>query len=122
MILKDPLPGASPRRVLMQLGVGDVAVPNFATYLHARAIGLPAVSHTGISLYGMPDLLEAQSGFSSYDYGIDTDFYRVPLVPEQGNDVHDSVRIEPAVLEQMDRFLQKDGMVYSTCEGSCDPG
>lgn len=122
LILRDPLPGASPRRVLMQMGVGDVAVPNFSTYLHARAIGLSAVSHTGLSLYGMPDVQEAESGFSSYDYGVDTEFYRQPMVPETGNDVHDDVRVEPAVLEQMDRFLDKDGKVYSTCDGPCDPG
>ena len=121
-ILREPLEGASPRRVLMQMGVGDVAVPNFGSYLHARAVGLPAVSSGGLQLFGMPDVQEAPSGFSSYDYGIDTDFYRSPVVPVEGNDVHDSVRVENAALEQMDRFLQIDGVVESTCDGACDPG
>lgn len=121
-ILREPLEGASPRRVLMQMGVGDVAVPNFGTYLHARAIGLPAVSNGGLELFGMPDVQSAESGFSSFDYGVDTEFYRLPQVPLEGNEVHDSVRVEPVALEQIDRFLQVGGMVHATCEGACDPG
>lgn len=121
-ILREPLDGASPRRVLMQMGVGDVAVPNFGSYLHARAIGLSAVSNNGLGLFGMPDVAEASSGFASFDYGVDTEFYRAPMVPVEGNDVHDSVRVEAAALEQIDRFLQTDGMVQATCEGACDPG
>lgn len=106
----------------MQMGVGDVAVPNFGTYLHARAIGLPAVSNGGLELFGMPDVQSAESGFSSFDYGVDTEFYRLPQVPLEGNEVHDSVRVEPVALEQIDRFLQVGGMVHATCEGACDPG
>lgn len=121
-ILREPLEGASPRRVLMQMGVGDVAVPNFGSYLHARAIGLPAVSNGGLQLFGMPDVQSAESGFASFDYGVDTEFYRVPQVPIEGNEVHDSVRVEPMALEQIDRFLQVEGMVHATCEGPCDPG
>jgi hypothetical protein len=121
-ILREPLEGASPRRVLMQMGVGDVAVPNFGTYLHARAIGLPAVSNEGLGLFGLPDVQSAESGFVSFDYGVDTEFYRSPTVPIEGNEVHDSVRVEPAVLDQIDRFLQPGGMVEATCEGACDPG
>jgi hypothetical protein len=105
----------------MQMGVGDVAVPNFGSYLHARAIGLPAVSNGGLALYGMPDVQSAESGFSSFDYGIDTEFYRDPVVPIEGNEVHNQVRVEGVALEQIDRFLQPDGMVYATCEGACDP-
>ncbi len=121
-ILREPLEGASPRRVLMQMGIGDVAVPNFATYLHARSIGLPAVSNGGLELFGMPDMQSAESGFSSFDYGVDTDFYRLPQVPIEGNEVHNSVRVESVVLDQIDRFLQVEGMVHATCEGACDPG
>ncbi|HEY8428759.1 MAG TPA: hypothetical protein VIL20_10310, partial [Sandaracinaceae bacterium] len=39
--LDDPLPGAIERRVLMQIGVGDVAVSNAAAHVLARSAGLP---------------------------------------------------------------------------------
>ncbi len=120
-VLREPFEGATPRQVLMQMGVGDIAVPNFGSYLHARAIGLPAVSNEELNLHGMPDQQSSQSGFSSYDYGVDTDFYRQAVVPLESNDVHNKVRVEASALEQISRFLEVDGQVEATCDGACDP-
>ena len=43
-VLREPLPGNAPRRILMQTGLGDPEVPNLAAFLHARAAGPQATA------------------------------------------------------------------------------
>src|SRR5690606_9129119 len=40
-LLDDPLPGSRARRLLVQIGIGDVAVSNVAAHVMARSAGLP---------------------------------------------------------------------------------
>ena len=40
---------------------------------------------------------------------------------EEGINVHESVRRNAKIKEQIDNFLQPDGVIEHTCDGPCDP-
>lgn len=122
-VLASKLPGSpEDRRVLMQIGLGDPAVPNLASYLHARALGIPLVIPSPTSVFGLPGVsaAEAPSSLTIFDYGVDTTGYAEgkPISP---NLVHDTVRLNPAALRQMVTFLRPGGVITQTCDGACDP-
>jgi hypothetical protein len=123
-VLAEPLPGSpTDRRVLMQIGLGDPAVPNVASYLHARALGVPLAQPSPAAVFGLTPVndADAPSSLTVFDYGVDTTGYAEgkPISP---NEVHDTVRLEPAALRQMEGFLRPGGTIAHTCDGACDPG
>ena len=72
-VLADPFPGSPvDRQVLMQIGIGDAQVPNLASHLHARAMGIP---HLGPAPREIPriDRVEGDvpSALVEFDFGID---------------------------------------------------
>lgn len=108
------------RRVLMHAAVADTSVPNFGTYLHARAMELPNLNISARAVYGLeqiPTPLEG-SGLVVFDYGIDDSFYLYPGPPEAENNVHNSLRTEPEVIEQIKTFVS-EGAITDTCGGDC---
>lgn len=114
-----PPSGSGERRVLQQMGVGDTSVPNFASLIHARAIGLPFVGPQPVDAYGLEqaDSL-APSGLTVFDYSVDTSFYEVATPATEPNGVHDAVRTTPQALEQMRLFFET-GEVVHPCDGPC---
>lgn len=122
-VLASPLPGSpSDRRVLMQTGLGDPAVPNVASFLHARALGIPLATPSPVPVFGLASVTDADapSSVTLFDYHVDTTGYAEgkPISP---NVVHDSVRLNPAALRQMEGFLKPGGTIAHTCDGACDP-
>ena len=45
---------------------------------------------------------------------------RIPTAAEE-NDVHEGVRRNVKVKDQLDLFFQPDGEIQNTCDGVCDP-
>jgi hypothetical protein len=122
-VLDAKLPGSpDDRRVLMQVGLGDAAVPNVGSFLHARVLGLPIVTPSPVDVFGLAPAAagDAPSSLTIFDYRVDTTGYAEgkPISPNQ---VHDSVRTNPAALRQMEAFLKPGGVITSTCDGVCDP-
>jgi hypothetical protein len=39
----------------------------------------------------------------------------------ESNNVHEGVRRDPKMKQQLDRFFQKDGTIQDTCTGPCTP-
>ena len=121
-VTATPLPGSPPaRRVLMQIGLGDSAVPNAASFYHARALGLVQLTP---SPKRVPGLVEGGGGpgvnaLTVFDYGVDTS--SVAPRPTGPNPVHDSLRLNERALRQMDAFLAPDGVMVQPCDGPCDP-
>ncbi|MDB4995167.1 MAG: hypothetical protein JWM74_2599 [Myxococcaceae bacterium] len=123
LVIANPLPGSpADRRVLMQIGLGDAAVPNVGSFFHARALGLSMTSPSPRAVFGIPqaDASTLHSALTLYDFGIDTGPSRDPL-PLPDNDVHLSVRANAKAVLQMDAFLRDDSTIIAPCDGPCDP-
>jgi hypothetical protein len=121
-----PLMSAEPlgaaKQVLMQIGIGDAAVPNIASHLHARALGLTHLDPAPRAIVGLPtDPGPLPSGIVEFDFGIDPLPGIEALPAPEDNEVHEGVRRLPAAKDQLDRFLRPGGMVEHTCDGACDP-
>ena len=123
-VLQNPLPdGVQNRKVLMQTGVGDDQVPNVASYHHARALGLELTNPSPAIPWGLEEtsVMPLESGLTIFDFGVDTDFYRIANNPDQDNGVHNGVSGVPAALSQIDQFLKATGQVTHPCDGTCNP-
>ncbi|MCB9594119.1 MAG: hypothetical protein H6719_15400 [Sandaracinaceae bacterium] len=121
-LIADPLPGSVARRLLLQIGVGDVAVSNTATHVLARTAGVPLTvpsvetpfgletttdpAPSGLTIFSLPGVAAIPPG--SHDPGV-------------GTITHEAVRTLPAAHAEIDRFLAPDGDVAHPCDGPCDP-
>ncbi len=121
----NPIDEGSDKRMLMNVGIGDSTVPNVANYIHARALGLPALVPSG----EVPPLMETldlsgggqdTSALLMVDYNIEPRPDVTSRLSGPANCVHGSVRTQPFVIEQMSRFLRPDGEVIFPCEGACE--
>lgn len=121
-LLADPLPGAIERRVLLQIGVGDVAVSNVAAHVLARSAGLPVTTPSVAEPYGLATTAgPAPAALTIYALeGVDA---LPPGSRDPGPDTptHDGVRSLPSARVQIDAFLRADGEVVHPCDGACDP-
>ncbi len=123
-VLAAPLPGnmVSDRRVLMQIGIGDPAVPNLASFLHARALGVAQAMPAPVSVFGLARVADADapSSLTVFDLHVDTTGYAEgkPISP---NIVHEGVRVNPAALRQIGAFMKPGGVIVHACDGPCDP-
>jgi hypothetical protein len=110
------------KQLLCQMGVNDFQVPNLATEVHARTLGIPLLSDAPLTIKGLSvakgpvpsaltvwDLHEAAPPPGNV----------APPPPPNGNTVHTEVRALPEVMDQIDQF-QRTGMVVSTCNGACN--
>jgi hypothetical protein len=122
MVFEEPLDGAPDKQLLMQIGIGDAAVPNIGAHLHARALGLTLLEPAPRPLAGIeaaPAPLD--SAIVEFDFGIDPLPGAVALPADDDNEVHEGVRRLEAAKEQLDRFFSPGGLVEATCDGPCDP-
>ena len=121
-ILSDPLPGTdvSSRRILYQTSQYDTEVPNVASDIAARTIGLPWLPS---SVYE-PWNIESTDGPSASGYVIyhlsDVEPIEpgVRIVPEDNN-AHGDLRHTDEMQRQLGEFCKPDGMVIDTCSGDC---
>ncbi len=121
-LLADPLSGAIERCVLLQSGVGDVAVSNVAAHVLARSAGLPITTPSVAEPYGLETTAgPAPSALTIYALeGVDA-------LPPGSRDAdpktptHDGVRSLPSARAQIDAFLGASGEVVHPCDGACDP-
>ncbi|NQZ98143.1 MAG: hypothetical protein HRU01_16650 [Myxococcales bacterium] len=129
----DPLPGASPKNVLMTVAWLDKQVSNQASEIAARSLGIPNVEGSLVrDLIGIEDVAEgATSGLVVYDAGsfdvfdpaYDAVIPRLAnLVPSTVCDPHARRVTIPASIEQMLAFLQPGGRIWNACDddGVCD--
>jgi len=120
-VLRDPLPGSRPARVLMQIGLHDSDVTNVAQWMAARTLGLPQLSPAAYQVWGLPPMAAPlDSAFVLYDLGAAA----LPdnnLPPAAENIVHEGVRIDPRAQAQIVAFLRPGGQVTDTCGGACGP-
>ena len=105
-LIGSQLPGNPNRQVLLQAGIGDAEVPNCATYLQARTLGVSMVQPTPQATYGVP--LAAASGLQSaltmWDFGVSPSVY-LAAAPTTDNPVHVGLRNVTSAIAQMNAFL-----------------
>lgn len=124
-VLLDPYSNSpAKRRILMQIGVGDHSVNNLASYINARAMGMPLLEPSSRAVYGLEAAsAPADSALVIVDFklasepGVDC---RLPSEDEK-NDVHEGVRRNEKIKMQLDAFFQPDGTIQHFCDGPCDP-
>jgi hypothetical protein len=125
-VLTSPYPGApASRRVLAQYGLGDAQVPNVATELHARALGLTQQLPATWRVPQLPAQEGAIAGSAlvQFDFGLPQPLPgTVADLPAQDNAVHEGVRRDDEGRAQVDLFLRPDGQVEATCSGVCRGG
>lgn len=115
-------PAPAQRRVLMHVAVGDTSVPNIATHVQARALGLPQLGPAPRPIFGVPEQAGPIDGsaLTAWDFGYaQPDLTAVPNKSE--NPVHNDQRGLAASMAQASAFLRPDGKVTQTCDGVCDP-
>ena len=111
------------RPILMQVALGDVEVPNPASFFHARAINLQMTGPSPKNVWKIPMVENAMpnSALTLFDFAEDTSFYRNAQAPEALNEVHGNLRMEPAATQQIKTFFSKDGGIIHPCDDICDP-
>lgn len=119
-LLKAPLPGAHPdKRVILQESIGDSQVPNIATRVMARTIGLDG-----------NDLEQPVFGITQKAAPLDSAYTQwnvnsMPLPPvgneppPQENQAHEGIRRLDALVMQVKLFFTPTGQVQQTCQGIC---
>ncbi len=120
-LLANPLAGSGTKRFVLQESIGDAEVPNFATRILARTMGVPALA----PLVQAVDGLEQQGGPLDAAY-TQYDVHPLPLppdtnVPAADNAAHDGVAPLEASVKQIEALLRPTGRVEQFCAGSCDP-
>ena len=122
-VVRDPYPGAPAKRVLLHMGTGDAEVPNLATELHARALGIPLAVPSAVRIPGLgtaPYPIDG-SALAVYAYAVDPFPGILAIPPNDPNEVHEGQRELPAAQMQVDAFLRPNGKIESFCDGVCDP-
>lgn len=107
--------------VLMQYGVGDTSVPNFATQLHARLLGVPVLRPSEVEPWVLESIDASELGsraLTIYDFGVDDSFYAQAIPPEESNPVHEAVRRSPEAVSQTAAVVT-DGAIVHPCDGPC---
>jgi hypothetical protein len=123
-LFDDPLPGSpNERRLLMQIGIGDAGVPNIASHLQARSLGLSLLQPAPREVPGIDTIDAPHDGSALVEFDFGTDPLPGITATPAGTDseAHEGVRRLPAAQEQVDRFLRPGGLIEHTCEGVCDP-
>ena len=112
-----PLP---PRHVLQQESHGDAEVPNLATRVLVRTMGLPQLSPANETVCGVTAMdgpLDA--AYTQWDVQ-PTPYPPLDNVPPaSGNPAHDAIGKLPQLIEQLRRFFRPDGRIEQTCSGKC---
>ena len=117
-LLKNPRPGVPAKRILLQESEGDAQVPNLATRILARTMGLTALAPV---VERVPGLRERHGPLSSAY--VQFDLHPSPL-PDDGNappaadnEAHEGCRRRPEAIENLRLFLKPGGMAVQTCGG-----
>jgi hypothetical protein len=124
-VLAEDLPFGPPsgrerKEVLLQIGTGDHQVPNVASWLHARILGVPLVTPSArdVPLLATTAAPATGSGMFVFDVGDDESFYDDPQPAQVDTEAHERLRRTDEVREQIRAFLD-DGVIVNPCDGAC---
>jgi hypothetical protein len=114
----EPVQGAEPKSLLMQVAIGDHQVSTLGAHVGARSVGARLIGTPAREVWGLET---AESGWTGsalveFEYGIAEPATNIP--PTDGEDPHESPRRDKAGQAQIDHFF-RTGEVVDFCEGVC---
>ena len=117
-MVREPLPGKSPTRVLQQVAIGDAQVTTLGAAALGRAYDSVLIGEPVRPVWGMETVAgpHAGSALVEWDYGLEEPLVNRPRTDE--NDPHELPRRERAAQDQIDHFFTT-GEVRDFCEGPC---
>lgn len=105
-ILKDPILGNPVKNILMWYALGDCLVTNISTEMLAREMGIPLLGPTVKTPWGLPPMTgPLPNGVVVYDEKREPQPYDTNQ-PQMDNGTHSGVNRHPAVMRQLQKFLQ----------------
>lgn len=125
LMFKAPLPDApKDRRVILQEAIGDSQVPNMATEILARAIGVKLMGPAFYPVSGLSPVASPASDSVLNQYRLENYDNPAPpkenMAPGKDNDVHHAMNFLPNCHQQIaELFFTGDAVQY--CEDTCDP-
>jgi hypothetical protein len=123
-LLEQPLGGGDPKRLMLVESIGDCQVPNIATEVMARSLGMSMLGPPVEEVWGMSDITGEVTEGSVL---LQVDTLKGPRPPENNtppeddNGAHGSAIDDPAVVSIVERFIFK-GIFENLCDGPCNPG
>lgn len=119
-VIKDPFPGQSAKRVLVQESIGDAQVPNVATRILVRALGIPALSPTVASVYGVDEKTgPLDSAYTQWDSNLQPRPPSGDIALPADNGAHNYIWPTSLSAAQLRAFYQPSGQVTQVCPGAC---
>ena len=114
----DPLPGNTPKEVLVQVAIGDSQVSTLGAHMLMRGVGGGLIADPTRDIWGLDELADgaAGSGLVEWDYGLEEPFVSIP--PNKDTDPHGRTRKEFESQEQLHHFLST-GELVNFCDGPC---
>ncbi|MCY1066326.1 hypothetical protein OV090_16220 [Nannocystis sp. RBIL2] len=125
-VLQQPYDDSPERKILFTYGIGDHSVNNLASHLLLRATGIDLLDPPSQPVYGLQTTPAPAAGSA----GVPVDFHvpelpgveaKIPPEPADEYNVHELVRRNPKIREQIDMFLRPGGQIENFCDGACDP-
>ncbi len=114
-LLTGAIPGTPTKQALLHMAVGDHQVSNIASEYLARAIGLPVLTPTPYTPYGIDETAgPATSAMVIWDGGQGSGIPDGNVPPTSAEDPHGMPRKQPAALRQMVEFWD-NGDIIATC-------
>jgi hypothetical protein len=125
LMFESPLPDAPTNRmVILQESIGDSEVPNVATEILARAMGVSQLIPADHDVWGLPQVVSPSTSSVLAQYRLAN--YDNPLPPEgdlspaSDNNVHYDMNFLPNAQEQLAE-LWLEGIVEQYCKAACQP-
>jgi hypothetical protein len=118
-VIGDPFPSTPAKRILVQEAINDAQVPNVATRVLVRALGIPGTNleQPVFAVDVMPTPLD--SAYTQWDVHPMPVPPDVNIPPPMDNGAHEAIRRLPELVSQIQAFFKPDGQVTQTCNGVC---
>ena len=115
-----PPSGRERKQLLLQIGIADHEVPNVASWLHARALGIPLVTPSAKDVPLLPTVAAPATGSGLFvvDVGEDDAFYDEMQPAQVETSTHEGLRRTAAIRAQLRAFYD-DGVINNPCDGPC---
>jgi len=125
-ILQEPYPDSPDKRVIFQYGIGDHSVNNLASHVILRAAGIDMLEPSAELPWGVGTVASPAEGSAAVavDYNLDQlpgIYADLPASPADEDNVHELVRRNPKIRDQIDAFFLSDPTIFNFCDGSCNP-
>ena len=124
-VVQSPFTGYPKKKIILQESRYDDQVPNLATRIVARTLGLTAMTPAVESVYGLTEKAgPLESAFVQWDTKpkVKPHEGNIPAPkPEPSESAHLTVRQKETWRKQLKAFYKSDGQVINPCSGACDP-